>query len=356
MPENTKEVIIKILAKEQGTKQVKKGFLAMRRAILSLMFTGYAVQKAMFGLLRPAFDLVGVFDMLNVTLGVVFLPIALALMEALLPIMEWFMNLDPAIQKVVGGLVLFVGSLGSIAALLGAGGAAITGLETLGTFFGLFSTTKAVSAIENVGTKAAASATGGITTLASKLSKVWDVVSLIGGGALVIKTTYDMFSRGDKPPTPKQFLSDIFGETVGGALMFGTGGALLGLTLALAVDFTKESFAKVEEQLKQLENKGGKIVTIDGTPIFAGNDKSITGGLNDMRTNPSSAPSLDQYSKTMQDIDFNAKLLQSLDQLTNKITNYNPDFVGPPIPPKYTVSLSPDLVANLTKNGVPTLS
>lgn len=131
MAENEKVIVLTAKAKEQGTKQVKTSFLALRRAMLSLMFTGYAVQRAMFGLLRSAMDMVGIFDMLNVTLGIVFLPIALALMEALMPILLWFMNLPDPVKMVIGGLALLAGVLGIIVAFLGALGAAFTGLTVL---------------------------------------------------------------------------------------------------------------------------------------------------------------------------------------------------------------------------------
>ena len=137
------QILIEAGVKIKGLKEAKVGFLSLRRALISIMLTAYAVKRAMFGLLRPAFDLVGIFDMLNVTLGIVFLPIALALLDVLLPIMLFFMNLPGPIQAAAGTLVLFSGALAFLITLL-AGFGIILGtidkyivtLPTWGTIWG----------------------------------------------------------------------------------------------------------------------------------------------------------------------------------------------------------------------------
>ena len=78
----------------------------------------------MWGLLAPAMKMSGLFDLLNVTLGVVFLPIVMRLMDFLLPIMQWFMDLPAPVQEVIGAIVLFTGVL--------------FGILSFGAFFGLF--------------------------------------------------------------------------------------------------------------------------------------------------------------------------------------------------------------------------
>jgi len=69
-----------------------------RMELLSVMFFGMALQRAFMGMIKPAFDMVKIFDILNITLGVIFLPIALLLMEALLPIGQWFIELPDSIK------------------------------------------------------------------------------------------------------------------------------------------------------------------------------------------------------------------------------------------------------------------
>lgn len=128
------EVVLTARTEEKpkaATKKLKASFLQLRRAMISLMLAGYGLQKAMFGLLRNSFQMVGIFDMLNVTLGVVFLPIALALLDVLIPILSWFMNLPEPVQMAIGVFTLLAGVIGVLLGFFGAIGAALTGLTPI---------------------------------------------------------------------------------------------------------------------------------------------------------------------------------------------------------------------------------
>lgn len=109
-------------------RKLTLGFGRFKMELLSVMFFGMMLSAIMFGLLRPAFDLVGIFDLLNVTLGVLFLPIALMLLDVLLPIMMWFINLPDPIKRAIGIIVLLIGIVGAALFMLGSFGLGIGGL------------------------------------------------------------------------------------------------------------------------------------------------------------------------------------------------------------------------------------
>lgn len=83
-------------------RQLTHGMRGFRMEMLGVMFFGMMINRIFMGMLQPALDLVGLFDLLNVTLGVVFLPIAMALLDILLPIMIWFIELPEPVKMVIG--------------------------------------------------------------------------------------------------------------------------------------------------------------------------------------------------------------------------------------------------------------
>jgi len=111
--------------------RVKKGMTRFRMELLSVMFFGQALQRTFMGLIQPALDVVGIFDLLTATLQVVFLPIALAILDVLLPILDWFMNLPEPIQMAIGVFTLLGVALGTIMLWFGQIGLGIQGLGLL---------------------------------------------------------------------------------------------------------------------------------------------------------------------------------------------------------------------------------
>jgi len=86
---------------------------------LSVMFFGQMVKRTMQGLLQPAMDAAGIFEILSDVLTVFFLPIILELLPKLLEIMEWFLNLDPEVQKAIGAITLLTLAFGGLLAVIG---------------------------------------------------------------------------------------------------------------------------------------------------------------------------------------------------------------------------------------------
>ena len=82
----------------------------MLQAGLSTMFFGMGVQKTFEGLLKPAEDAVGLFDVWNALLTVAFLPAA----EWLLGIMIWMLEVFMGLPKPIQDLISFLGLLGLV--------------------------------------------------------------------------------------------------------------------------------------------------------------------------------------------------------------------------------------------------
>lgn len=95
------------------------GLRGFRMEMLSVMFFGMGLVSIMKSLISPAFEATGIFELLSATLQIVFLPIAMVLLELLLPILEWFMNLPEGAKLAIGVFVLLAGAIGFILTALG---------------------------------------------------------------------------------------------------------------------------------------------------------------------------------------------------------------------------------------------
>ena len=74
------------------TRHLTAGIHGFKMEMLSVMFGGQMLAGAMWGLLQPAMEATGIFEIFGAMLQTLFLPIALALLDVLLPIMVWFMG------------------------------------------------------------------------------------------------------------------------------------------------------------------------------------------------------------------------------------------------------------------------
>lgn len=99
-------------------RHLTQGMRGFRMEMLSVMFGGQMMAGAMWGLLKPALEVTGVFDLLTAALQIFFLPIALFLLEnVFLPLFNWFTNLPEPIKIFVGALVVVVGVIGTLLAV-----------------------------------------------------------------------------------------------------------------------------------------------------------------------------------------------------------------------------------------------
>jgi hypothetical protein len=77
-----------------------------RFEFLNFMFLGQAISKTMSGLLKPAWDLVGVNKVWGTILKVLFLPVMLEILPAVLQLMNYFMGMSEPTKKFIGHFVI----------------------------------------------------------------------------------------------------------------------------------------------------------------------------------------------------------------------------------------------------------
>ena len=128
-------------------RHLTHGFRGFKMELLGVMFFGMGVQKFFTGLIKPALQAVGLFKLWASILTILFLPVALKLLDWTIKFMEW-LNKSEAMQKfirwvtiigaVLGGVLFFIGMFGlGIGSMIIAFGAVITPiLLAVGAFFG----------------------------------------------------------------------------------------------------------------------------------------------------------------------------------------------------------------------------
>ena len=94
-------------------RMLTHGMRGFRMEMLGVMFFGMAMQKWFTGMLRPAAELLGIFDLWRITLQVLFLPVLILLMPYLLDLLETIINLSPATKTLIGWFVIFGAILGT---------------------------------------------------------------------------------------------------------------------------------------------------------------------------------------------------------------------------------------------------
>ena len=100
-------------------RNMAHGFKGFRMEALGVMFFGAGLQKFFGGLLEPAGKLVGIFDLLNTTLGLVFLPIMLKMQAAFLPLMMFLISLPEPVKLLIGVFTILGALFGGVLFLVG---------------------------------------------------------------------------------------------------------------------------------------------------------------------------------------------------------------------------------------------
>jgi len=100
-------------------RKMTHGLRGFRMEMLGVMFFGMGMSKFFKGLLQPALELTGIFDLFRVTLQMLFLPVALLLLGWFIPIMNYFMELSPAVKMAIGIFVLLGVVVGTLLFLFG---------------------------------------------------------------------------------------------------------------------------------------------------------------------------------------------------------------------------------------------
>jgi len=205
--------------------------------LLGIMFFGMMVQKTMFGLLRPAGDAVGIFEIWTSTLQIFFLPIMLALLPIMLMFMDWFIDAPEWLKLAIGGIVLFIGSLGALLFTYGAMSLGIRALmRDLPTFFNLFSSFTASSSFKDIFIKG--KFLEGIKSLEKSMA-ARNISMLIGIGISIywLKTVIEMMTDVETAWSTRiiAMLSGVFAGAFLGFKVAGVGGAVVGATIGFGI-------------------------------------------------------------------------------------------------------------------------
>jgi len=114
-------------------RELTTGMGRFRFEMLSVMFFGMAINRMFMGMLQPAMQAAGVFEIFSAILELAFLPVALMVLDPLLGFMDWFLGLPEPVQTAIGVLFLFLGVIGMILTTIGV---LVLGLEGLAMAFG----------------------------------------------------------------------------------------------------------------------------------------------------------------------------------------------------------------------------
>jgi hypothetical protein len=104
----------------EALRMLAGGTGGFQMAWLGVMFTGMSLQKVLGGLLKPAQELVGIFEVMSATLQLLFLPTALMMLETIfIPLLEFVLALSPEMQLLLGNFTLFGMVVGLVMLLVG---------------------------------------------------------------------------------------------------------------------------------------------------------------------------------------------------------------------------------------------
>lgn len=123
----TLEEKIQVQIVVDGLRQINKrfknfsmGLKRFRAELLGVMFAGQGMANMFKGILQPAAQLAGIFEIMNLLLGVLFLPIMLLILPFLLKMMDFFLGLSENTQIFLGAIALLGVAFGTLLGFLGA--------------------------------------------------------------------------------------------------------------------------------------------------------------------------------------------------------------------------------------------
>lgn len=143
--------------------------------LLSVMFAGLMLHHAMTGLLRPAMQLTGVFDLWSNILALLFLPAAIMITDVLINILDRVSSLTDEQKRFLGIMVLVLAAVGFGLYIFGQLGLALAGIRQ---------TMMAISGASKI-------ANFSIMGLSLTSWKLWAILGLLVFIGLVIKRVMD---------------------------------------------------------------------------------------------------------------------------------------------------------------------
>jgi len=109
-------------------RSLTHGARGFRMELLSVMFFGQALMRTFTGLLQPAMEVFGIFDLFRILLQVMFIPVMEMLFPIIMQVVEWFINLSDDTKKWIGILVILGAILGFILMAIGMLGLGLGGI------------------------------------------------------------------------------------------------------------------------------------------------------------------------------------------------------------------------------------
>ncbi len=225
------------------------GMRGFRMEMLSVMFFGMGLQRFFSGLLKPALEAAGVFELLSSTLQILFMPIALAILEFLLPWIDKIMNMSDATKLWIGKIVLLGAALGTFLFLVGMLTLALGGMIMAAA--GLFIIIdKLIPDIKIAGINMSSFIEMGlgITLITKAAGFLKDMLNGVLGALLEMDIVKELFSRLgitlDETKTPLENFKNLFRTTIEKVKneikkITGTGQGQLGAIPALILDMEK---------------------------------------------------------------------------------------------------------------------
>ena len=103
--------------KNFALRKMNSELRTMKMNAIGTMFFMRMLSQTMFGFLKPAADAVGIMDLWNTTLQVLFIPIMVAILPLVISFMNFFISLPEPVQLAIGALTLFIGIFAGLSAL-----------------------------------------------------------------------------------------------------------------------------------------------------------------------------------------------------------------------------------------------
>ena len=111
--------------------QTSIGVRKFRMELLSVMFFGMMLNRAFMGLIKTSMEWLGINELLSLSLGILFLPIAEFLLDYALAFLNWVTDLTEGEKKLLGATVLVAIVLSGLLTLFGQIGLGLSGLAML---------------------------------------------------------------------------------------------------------------------------------------------------------------------------------------------------------------------------------
>ena len=108
MADVKKKVEVEIEVKDKDLKKLDRGFRKFSITLIGVIFFMRLLQRVFMGLFSPVLEVFGVFELFNIMLISLFLPIMEAIFPILLKVVTWFINLSDETKKNIGMFLLIL--------------------------------------------------------------------------------------------------------------------------------------------------------------------------------------------------------------------------------------------------------